>query len=264
MKTDQSGILINGQFFDFDSVRRQLPPHVRRFIALRLMDRPPVRQAEPTMLLSLDDEPWRPSPRLYQLAVQLAVHAPRMDHPILMKRRGEGPRWYEVFPGEHYNLLTALCLLLKPRVVWEFGTDAGMGTVALLEGLDETAGVYTVDIDPWTAKADPWLTRDDFDSGRVIQVVSDMKAPDLFARYRDAMAEAELLFVDGPKDGFTEALFLEQLAGVPFRRPPIVVFDDIRVMLMLATWRSIQRPKMDLTSFGHWSGTGLVDWIVKA
>ncbi|WP_164546837.1 MULTISPECIES: hypothetical protein [unclassified Variovorax] len=40
----------------------------------------------------------------------------------------------------------------------------------------------------------------------------------------------------------------------------MIVFDDIRVMHMVDTWRRIARPKMDLSSFGHWSGTGLIDW----
>ncbi|MGH7312141.1 MAG: hypothetical protein ACREJV_03130 [Candidatus Rokuibacteriota bacterium] len=29
---------------------------------------------------------------------------------------------------------------------------------------------------------------------------------------------------------------------------------------MLAIWREIRMPKLDVTSFGHWSGTGLVEW----
>ena len=69
-----------------------------------------------------------------------------------------------------------------------------------------------------------------------------------------------MIFVDGPKDGETEASFLEQLAHLPFRQNPVIVFDDIRLMKMVHLWRGIQHPKMDLTSFGHWSGTGLVDW----
>jgi predicted O-methyltransferase YrrM len=212
------------------------------------------------MVLSLDDEPWQPSQRLFDLSVQLAAMTPLISHPLLSSRAGSGQRWYEQFPGEHYHLLTAICRLLMPTTVWEFGTDTGMSTVALLEGVDPGARIYTVDIDSWKSKQGPWLIADDFSSGQVTQVVSDMKAPDLFERYRDNMAGAELVFVDGPKDGFTEAAFLTLLATVPFRRHPIIVFDDIRLMNMLRTWRSIQHPKMDLTSFGHWSGTGLVDW----
>jgi hypothetical protein len=38
------------------------------------------------------------------------------------------------------------------------------------------------------------------------------------------------------------------------------MFDGIRVLNMIGIWRRLARPKMDLTSFGHWSGTGLADW----
>jgi len=40
----------------------------------------------------------------------------------------------------------------------------------------------------------------------------------------------------------------------------LVVFDDIRQWNMLKIWRDITRPKIDLTSFGHWTGTGIIDW----
>jgi predicted O-methyltransferase YrrM len=135
-----------------------------------------------------------------------------------------------------------------------------MGTVALLEGLGSVGRVYTVDIDPISKKSDPWLSREDFESGRVVQVVSDMKAAEVFSQYTQQLADADLLFVDGPKDDVTEAAFLDLLPTVAFRKNPIIVFDDIRLINMLAVWRGIKRPKMDLTSFGHWSGTGLVDW----
>jgi hypothetical protein len=104
------------------------------------------------MLLSLDDEPWLPSPRLLDLAGMLATIAPSIRHPLLLSRRGGGPRWYKHFPGEHYHLLTAICGLLRPATVWEFGTDRGMSTVALLEGLGPGGKLYTVDIDGWRSR----------------------------------------------------------------------------------------------------------------
>jgi predicted O-methyltransferase YrrM len=228
------------------------------------MSIPHVRHSEPSVLLSLDDEPWQPSRRLLDLSAQLAAMTPGISHPILSSRAGGGPRWYEQFPGEHYHLLSAICLLLRPTIVWEFGTDTGMSTVALLESLIPGAKIYTVDIDSWESKQRAWLLDEDFNSGKVSQVVSDMKAADLFVRHGDSMADAEFVFVDGPKDGSTEAAFLDLLATVPFRRNPIIMFDDIRLMNMVYIWRGIQRPKMDMTSFGHWSGTGLVDWCSPA
>jgi predicted O-methyltransferase YrrM len=217
------------------------------------------RWRAPSLLLSLDDEPWRPSQRLYSLAADLAGLVPRIVHRTLATRSSSDTHWFEVFPGEHYHLLTALSVLCSPRIIWEFGTFTGMSAVALLEG-NPLAELTTVDIDPWRSKAGTWFIEEDFDSGRVCQLVSDMTSPALFEEHGDRLAMAELIFVDGPKDGTTEPRLLELLAEVPFSRDPLVVFDDIREMNMVEVWRGIARPKMDLTSYGHFTGTGIVDW----
>ena len=39
----------------------------------------------------------------------------------------------------------------------------------------------------------------------------------------------------------------------------LVIDGDIRLLPMVECWRSIASPKFDLTSFDHWSGTGIVD-----
>jgi hypothetical protein len=44
---------------------------------------------------------------------------------------------------------------------------------------------------------------------------------------------------------------------VKFTNPPILLIDGIRRWNMLRTWRMLPYPKFDLTSFGHWAGTGL-------
>jgi predicted O-methyltransferase YrrM len=217
------------------------------------------RGEEPSLLLSLDDEPWKPSQRLYHLAVDIASLAPRIQHRALETRHSVGRRWFEYFPGEHYNLLTALSMLLGPSIIWEFGTDTGMSALAMREG-SPLARIYTVDTRPWPTTAEPWLLDADFADEAMTQLVASMAAPDLFEVWGECIAGAELIFVDGPKDGATEREFLARLAAVPFRRCPIVVFDDIRVMNMVRVWRAIARPKMDMTSYGHHTGTGLVDW----
>ena len=61
----------------------------------------------------------------------------------------------------------------------------------------------------------------------------------------------------------TEKALLNNLAGLTFTNDPIVMFDDIRLLNMIEQWRALPRPKLDLTSFGHWSGTGLVDWNAR-
>ena len=66
--------------------------------------------------------------------------------------------------------------------------------------------------------------------------------------------------MDAAKDGQMERQFLSLFDSLAFRNAPVAIFDDIRLWNMLDIWRGVRRPKLDLTSFGHWSGTGLVDY----
>lgn len=257
---DELGILIHGKTIRLDDAEKRLPTSLRNKLAHRLLSHPAVRHSEPSVLLSLDDERWGPSKRLLDLAAILARETPSTVHPLLSARQGGSPKWFGIFPGEHYHLLTTVTRLLRAQSIWEFGTDTGMGTLALLEGAAPSARIYTVDIDPIAKKDRPWLTSEDLECGQIEQIVSDMKDPQLFSHYGECLARADLIFVDGPKDGVTEDEFLRRFARLEFREKPIVIFDDIRLMNMLSSWRAIDRPKMDFTSYGHWSGTGLVDW----
>ena len=100
----------------------------------------------------------------------------------------------------------------------------------------------------------------DFVGGRFRQEIADLSNPEQFKKFTSVLQKADLIFVDGPKDGKFEQELLNQLYGIPMTQKPIVIFDDIRLWNMLKIWRDISLPKLDLTSFGHWSGTGIVDW----
>jgi predicted O-methyltransferase YrrM len=225
-----------------------------------MVEVPPARHIEYSCLFSADDEPWPPSRRLFEITSKIAAICPYIHHNLLSQRTGDGNKWFNVFPGEHYNFLTAITKICKPRVIWEFGTNTGMGTVALLEGAEENTKIITVDIDPWHSKERSWIQEEDIKSGKISQLVLSMSDPSLFIDKNEELAEADLIFVDGPKDVDTETAFFEHLDKMTFRRNPIVVVDDIRLLKMLRIWRNLEKPKFDLTSFGHWSGTGLVDW----
>jgi predicted O-methyltransferase YrrM len=166
-------------------------------------------------------------------------------------------RRYNIYPGEHYRLLAALVKVLEPSHIVEIGTHTGMGTKALLAG-SQTATITTYDLIPWV-KFDSHLDRDNFDSGRVFQVLADLSNPELFKQSEDTLNKSDLLFIDGPKDGKFENSFLKNLTQLPPKKGQILIIDDIRFVNMIDVWEGISSPKLDLTSFGHWSGTGLVD-----
>lgn len=221
---------------------------------------PPVDAAWafPTTLFSaVDDAPA--SPRLLRLAIDAARIARTLTLDDLAKRPGSRI-WLNIWPGEHYRLLAALMLVLKPRVVVEVGTAEGMSALTLLQHLPSDARLYTFDIVPWTQVPDPMLREEDFADGRLVQCLGDLGQADAFEAHRDILQSAEFFFIDGPKDGRTERNLLAQLKTLKFARPPILMFDDIRLWSMLEIWRRLPCPKLDFTSLGHTSGTGLVEW----
>ncbi len=143
---------------------------------------------------------------------------------------------------------------------FEFGTFTGMSALAFLEGMSGGGKLFTVDVTPHARIKGSWLKPEDFQGGAVSQVCADMASQEFWHDYRDSVASADIILVDGPKDGMTEPAFFLQMERMKFRKAPIVVVDDIRFLNMLSLWRSIRHPKMDFTSYGHWSGTGLIDW----
>lgn len=215
---------------------------------------------ELSILTSAIDEPHGPSPRLLRLTAEVITIARKLDFAFLDERTSAETRWYRTWPGEHYRLLAALTRVLSPHLVVEFGTATGMSALTIAEHLPPKAHLHTFDVVPWTELPNTWLRSEDFAGGRITQHVEDLSRPEIFARHAALLADADLLFIDGPKDRTTETALLGHLAGLRFTRRPIVLFDDIRLLAMLELWRELARPKLDVTSFGHWSGSGLVDW----
>ena len=209
-----------------------------------------------------------PTDRILNLAVEAIGRARAVSFSALRDRvnpvaYGMLERW----PGEHYRLLSAICSLTRPKTVVEIGTASGLSALALLSALPTTSRLVSFDILPWDYKGpqawggDTLLRNDDFSDGRLSHVVGDLSNPASFALHKDLLERTDLFFVDGPKDGIFERVFLDRLRTIQFASPPIIVFDDIKLWNMLKIWNDVTRPKLDVTSFGHWSGTGLIDWV---
>jgi hypothetical protein len=219
-----------------------------------------VRHMLPSAVLSLDDEPHRPSARLVDLTLAAGRRAWEIGFPGLRTRVGPETRGYlEVWPGEHYRLLAALVDVLQPALVVEIGTATGASALAMKEFLPAGGRIVTYDVVPWAQYPGVDLVASDLDH-RLEQRLVDLSDPAQAPLERDLLEQADFIFVDAAKDGVMELHFCELFDRLSFRSPPIVLFDDIRMMNMIGIWRSIRHPKLDLTSFGHWSGTGLVEW----
>ena len=177
------------------------------------------------------------------------------------------PTW----PGEHYRMLVALAEEWRrgqPVRVVEVGTFTGASALSLLSS-PAVAFVTTFDVVPWRTVPFTVLREDDF-GHRLEQCIGDLGDTDFFAANTPLLAEADIVFVDAAKDGVFEYLFLPSLLQVPPDRPQLLILDDVKLLPMVNLWRSVPLPKLDVASFGHWSGTGLiarlqtVDWSPPA
>jgi predicted O-methyltransferase YrrM len=229
-----------------------LPLKYRR----RLFGSPPVsaRHVEWSAIASTDDEQPPPTDDLIGLALAAGEECRhlRLDDVAERCRTRLEAGWVNHWPGDHYRLLAALVKVIGASQAIEVGTFTGMGTLALARG---GARVRTYDLVSWEQFPDTLLRADDF-SHPIEQRIGDLADEQFFRSQVEVLQPAGLIFIDGPKDGLFEPAFVSRL--LPVLRPgQVVVFDDIRKLEMLQIWRDLPLPKLDITSLGHWAGTGL-------
>ena len=198
------------------------------------------------------------SPELVRLLCRAAERALDVDLSAVAARAVRDDEREEVvtWPGEHYRLLTALAEVREARAIVEIGTFTGASALSFLavEGVER---VTTYDVVAWDDLPPTLLRADDF-GARLDQRLIDLSDDVAFAREASTLAAADLVFVDGPKDGAFEHAFLPKLLSLPVEHEQLIVLDDVRVMPMLNLWRSLPLAKLDAGGLGHWSGTGLV------
>lgn len=212
------------------------------------------RHEEWSKIASLDDQPPT-DPRLVTYALAAAERVLDSGPPAWLDDVPQPQRsYFGTWPGEHYQFLSALCSTLQAARVVEIGTDAGLATVTMAMASEK---VTTYDIVPHTAL--PWSAISSIPTtGKVEQRLRDLLEPSVYKLELPTLEEADVIFADGPKDGKFEQEVLPRLVASLRGSGKLLVVDDIRLLPMVALWRELQAPKLDVTSLAHWSGTGLV------
>jgi predicted O-methyltransferase YrrM len=218
------------------------------------------RHVKLSAIISVDDDISKPSDHLVDIAIRAASQARSVSMSSVVERMKAPPFYPNVWPGEHYKLLAGLVSIVQPRVVVEIGTATGLSALAMRDYLPNGARLITFDIIPWDKFSDTCLCAEDFTNGAITQLIGDISDPRVMSQHADVFQSADIIFMDGPKNGSFERVLLERLAKIDLPKTALLVLDDIRVWNMLSIWRDIKRPKLDITSFGHWSGTGLIEW----
>ena len=147
-------------------------------------------------------------------------------------------------PGDnHYILLTAAARYFQTATLVEVGTYHGSGALAL-------------------SQSDNRVISYDLENVRRI-VHSPANVEYRLGDFRDdaeLILNSPLIFVDvDPHDGVQERAFHQWFLDNGYRG--LVIWDDIHLNdAMKAWWRNVGNVKTDLTSLGHWSGTGLIHY----
>lgn len=211
-------------------------------------------------LYSAYKQPGQPTVYLKKLGLEFITRAFETDlKEIAARIPATDIDYISIYPGEHYNLLAAIIQVQSPKTVVELGTHLGYSSLCMKKYLPRGSKLYTFDIIPWNDFENTILKQDDFD-GQLIQCVDDITKPAVFEKYKPILEEADIVFMDALKDGIQEYQFLDNFSKLKFKNKCLFVFDDIRLWNMLDIWFHMDKPKLDLTSFGHWSGTGIVEW----
>jgi predicted O-methyltransferase YrrM len=230
----------------------------RKSVSLAL-PRLPCRDWRPSAIASVEDDPATQNFPAMMLVLDVLSVAATLQIQVDGASEQDSV-YFNSFPGDHYRLIAALVRRLQPKHIVEIGTYTGMATRVILDHAPSDSCVVTYDLMPWDSFRS-YLRPDDFNSGRLEQRLVDLSDPAAFGENLAILQQAELIFLDAPKDGKFEPVFLALLcqtlrSGVGLR---FLLVDDIRLLNMVMLWRAITSPKLDLTSFAHWSGTGLVD-----
>lgn len=211
------------------------------------------------LLCSDLDKKSHPTDTLITLSIKAVQKARALNLEDLRRRIMTPPYFAEIWPGEHYKLLAGLVMTINPKIVIEIGTKEGLATLSLRKYLHDNSRLYTFDIIKWHEKPQTHLTNEDFQEGKITQYTDDISLKENFEIHSDLISKSEFLVLNIIK-GSCENKILEMLKTINFRKKPYLIIDGIRTFHLMKIWRNLKMPKLDLTSFGHWAGTGLVEW----
>jgi hypothetical protein len=161
------------------------------------------------------------------------------------------------FPGEHYKLLVSIINKENLGIFTELGTGSGIACKYVLS--ETTATINTFDIVQWSSE-NSHLSQSEYENTRLNYFIKNVGNRKTFLEHKNIFLNSDLILLDASKDGDFENSFLAYLSELKFSsKKRYLLIDDIRYFSMHRVWNNILSEKIDITSFGHWAGTGIVD-----
>jgi predicted O-methyltransferase YrrM len=150
---------------------------------------------------------------------------------------------------EHYKLLAYLSQTLNCPKLVEIGTYLGYSAVAF--SINPNKQICSYDIFNWLPSEEDGKTTAESKSNIKLYV------GDYMNDFEEIVKGTDLIMIDIDHSGVTEAEIMDILRKQGYKG--LVLLDDINLNdEMRKFWASIPEKKLDITSVGHWSGTGLV------
>ena len=140
---------------------------------------------------------------------------------------------------EHYRLLMFVSSLFESQILFDVGTNTGVSALALSNSKNKVKTYDVVQL----LDQNPFIENVEFILG------DSTEDKDL--------EHSPLIFLDVNHDGSYEDIFYKHLHNINWKG--FLLLDDIHINEpMINFWNNITEEKYDITSLGHWSGTGLV------
>lgn len=160
--------------------------------------------------------------------------------------------WSDWSGRQHYRLLIEISRRCNNETIIDIGTHLGFSAFALSQNPTNT--VYTFDIMD-KVRCEAVLAQPN-----IHRVLEDFWNPEIRDKWRETVLSAKIIFLDvDPHNGVMETQFYQWLKDIGYRG--YLVCDDIYYFKEMRDhfWRWIP-DTYDLTKYGHFSGTGLVDF----
>lgn len=145
---------------------------------------------------------------------------------------------------EHYRLLRYLASKINSSVI-EIGTHAGSSAIAMSLDTDNT--ILTYDIVEMKGRNYDYIKNIIF---RLTEYQKD-------SEYEDFILNSKMIFIDAPHNGFFERELYTWLKDKNYKG--LTIWDDIHLNEdMKSFWNDVDLPKLDITKYGHVTGTGAI------
>lgn len=159
------------------------------------------------------------------------------------------PNWYKPYyhleaGKEHYRLLMYFASLYNYEVLTDIGTNRGASAVAL--SINPTNMVYSIDIAN-VKEGERLPTNCEYVIGNILWDEKIM----------DRVLNSKFIMLDIDHEYHNEIQIYNRLVERGWKG--IIVCDDIHLNdPMKRFWSEVSSPKLDITKYGHGSGTGVI------